>query len=282
MFWDGTRWVEPAVAAPPPPQPRRFRDWLATLVMVLGVLGLTIPWGAVFAAEPSVKLLPEIGQPGTKVTIRGDRFPAQAKVKLIWDGEVEAEPEVVVNPRGRFQLKVVVPKLDAGEHEFNAVWVDAADGTELQTKTTFTVPEPAAKPAPATPAPTPAPTAVPTPAPTAVPTPAPTAVPTPAPTAVPTPAPTAVPTPAPTAVPTPAPTAVPTPVRTPVPTAVPTAAPTAVPITGSDRSPDADSRAGADASPGAQPDDQRRRSRCRHRDDCLVALDRQRTGDGPG
>ncbi len=99
--------------------------------------------------------------------------------------------------------------------------------------------------APATPTPTPVPTATPTPRPTATPTPVPTVTPTPTPGATPTP------TPMPTATPTPRPT----PVLTPPPLPTPILTPPPRPSSGGER--DDDRRRDSD----------RRRSRSGSRDD---------------
>jgi outer membrane biosynthesis protein TonB len=58
MFWNGTRWIdERPHAAPPPPSRRRSRDWLATGVMILGVVALAIPFVATSAASRSADRL---------------------------------------------------------------------------------------------------------------------------------------------------------------------------------------------------------------------------------
>jgi hypothetical protein len=58
MFWDGTRWIdERAPAAAPPPSRRRARDWLATGVMILGIVALAIPFVATSAASSSADRL---------------------------------------------------------------------------------------------------------------------------------------------------------------------------------------------------------------------------------
>ena len=66
MFWDGTSWVdEPAEAKKPPPKPsmsagrRRFRDWAATGVMGLALVGLIIPvFGIASASQVPTQLKP--------------------------------------------------------------------------------------------------------------------------------------------------------------------------------------------------------------------------------
>jgi hypothetical protein len=58
MFWDGTRWIdERAPAATPPPSRRRARGWLATGVMIVGIVALAIPFVATSAASSSADRL---------------------------------------------------------------------------------------------------------------------------------------------------------------------------------------------------------------------------------
>jgi outer membrane biosynthesis protein TonB len=58
MFWNGTRWIdERPHAAPPPPSRRRLRDWLATGVMILGIVALAVPFMATSAASSSADRL---------------------------------------------------------------------------------------------------------------------------------------------------------------------------------------------------------------------------------
>jgi Right handed beta helix region len=60
MFWDGTRWVE-VPATPPPPSaatPRRLRDWLATITMILVLGALIVPFTATSAGSlPGARLI---------------------------------------------------------------------------------------------------------------------------------------------------------------------------------------------------------------------------------
>ena len=54
MFWDGSRWIdERAPGAAPPPTRRRGRDWLATGVMIAGIVALAVPFVATSAASNS-------------------------------------------------------------------------------------------------------------------------------------------------------------------------------------------------------------------------------------
>ena len=68
MFWDGSRWVDQR-STPPPPTPRRFRDWAATGAMLVVAAMLITPLVAAFAAGPHDRgLVPEwSGLPTTTV-----------------------------------------------------------------------------------------------------------------------------------------------------------------------------------------------------------------------
>ena len=60
MFWDGERWLpdQPPPAKPPRTQPRRrHRDWLATGVMVVALVGLLVPLMGVSAATNAGRTL---------------------------------------------------------------------------------------------------------------------------------------------------------------------------------------------------------------------------------
>ena len=70
MFWDGTSWIdESAEAKEPPPKPsmsagrRRFRDWAATGVMGLALVGLIIPvFGIASASQVPFVCFDQIGK----------------------------------------------------------------------------------------------------------------------------------------------------------------------------------------------------------------------------
>src|SRR5215813_10478256 len=66
-FWDGTRWVDERAAPPPKPTPRRrSRDWIATGIMALGLVGLMVPVVSTSASTPSARsLLHEWSEAGT-------------------------------------------------------------------------------------------------------------------------------------------------------------------------------------------------------------------------
>ena len=230
-FWDGTRWVD----SNDPPKPnqsaagrgRRLRDWVATLMMLIGLVVLIVPRDPTEAAGPTLSLQPAAAVSGDRVTVSGSGFEAQQVVQLAWDGDVSGMPNARTSRQGTFQTRFTVAAAGPGPHAVSAllgatnrgrgqgsaasaltpvasasltVLVLTAVLDEVATPTSA----PTAVPAPVTPAPTAVPV---TPAPTAVPvTPAPTPVPS-TPTPVPaTPKPVVVtPTPAPATPPPPAP-----------------------------------------------------------------------------
>ena len=141
-----------------------------------------------------VKITPQSAPTGHQVTVTGVSFVGYTAVTSMTMGNIPVLPtaNALVNYDGSFSIKIVVPKLAAGNR---AVVVTTADTGATKYTLNFVVLEALSTP---TPSPTPsALTATATPAPTATPTPAPTLYPTPTPTTAPaaTPAPTATPVP---------------------------------------------------------------------------------------
>ena len=55
MFWNGSRWTdEHAPETPAPPKHRRARDWLASGVMLVGVVALAVPFAQTRFSHPQV------------------------------------------------------------------------------------------------------------------------------------------------------------------------------------------------------------------------------------
>lgn len=203
-FWDGSRWVptSPTVDRPIPTPRRSWAvDWIATLIAVIGTIGLSIPLATASASGPVISIAPGGGSSGVEVSVSGSAFPHRTSIALAWDGKTTGMPTITTSGKGDFRTKMVVPPAAPGEHSVVAMTVKAAKGSGTGTTssqfaaTTFLVSSQA----------TPAPTA--TPAPAATPSPAPTATPSPAPTAsaTPSPAPTATPNATASATPTPTP-----------------------------------------------------------------------------
>ena len=204
--------ARPERLSPPRPrrnEPRRLRDWLASLSPLVLVAVVLAAAQHTSANAPSLQLS-GTAVPGGTVVATGSSFSAGAAVQLLWDGAPQRMPTAVALPDGTFTVDFKLhPQTAGGPHRLDAALVPSAgnphDAAQILATVTVVVASPAATPPPPTPAPTPVPTAVPT----AVPTVAPTAVPTVAPTAVPTVAPTAHPTVHPTPAPTTAPAAPP-------------------------------------------------------------------------
>jgi hypothetical protein len=213
-FWDGTQWVpEPNQASRPRSRPRRVRDVLATLVMVLGLAAVILPFTSTLASNPELAVSPTTGEVGTDATLSGTNFPPETQVQITWDGSFKKLPSVAVDSAGSFSVTIAVPRTASGDHTIAAVGIEsgqtvvkrASQLTDLAANVPFLVTRGVS------PTPTPDPTAAPTPDQTAAPTPDQTAAPTPDPTA----APTADPTPTTPPAPTPAPTPTPTPISVP-------------------------------------------------------------------
>lgn len=243
-FWDGTRWVSEHAPSSPGNR-RRWRDWAATVTMILVIAAFAMPFAITVAGSPTMSMTPSRGTVGTAVTVVGQRFPAKSQVQLFWDGSSKGLPAASVNRRGSFAAKFVVPSGRSGQHTLAAAQIRTTSSSSSSSFATFsrtserqavfasaifvvTDPSSNAAAAPAAPA-----TALPsqvatTPATEAPPVTAanPTPDVTPDPTAVATPVPTPVqpgpPAAIPTADPTKAPPAAPTPTAAPKPTPEPT------------------------------------------------------------
>jgi hypothetical protein len=227
MFWDGTRWVDerptptPAVFS----GPRRLRDWIATVPILLLAPALLFPFLPAMATTvgPSLTVAGPV-TPGATLPVKASGFTSGTMFQLQWDGSSTGMPMLRTTTGAALVLNVHVPsQTKLGTHVVTAVlpaWAQyavrfgsapatpnrgrtilAATNVMVVAKISGAVATPPPSPAP------PAGAAAPTGAPTRAPTAAPTAAPTPVPTAAPTVAPTARPTAAPTAAPTVAPPA---------------------------------------------------------------------------
>lgn len=214
-FWDGTRWVPPSTPAPRDrARPRRLRDWLATGLMIVGLVLIGVPSTNTVATNPALAIAPQRGLPGDKVTISGTDLASNTWYQVTWSGIPDAMPKAKTSRSGILSAPLVVPSAPAGLYvvslaplergnaarsalvgplpstTFEVASAQAAEATATSTAS--------ASPAPPTVSPTStsAPSASPAASPSATPTAAPTLAPTMAPTMAPTPAPTPTPVPA--------------------------------------------------------------------------------------
>src|SRR4029079_15146790 len=114
-FWDGTRWV-PEVAPVQVPDRAPWRDWAATLSILLVGAAFTLPYASARATAPAISISPLSGPAGTSVTVVGTTFPGKTRLQLTWDGSTAAMPATTVNGRNGFKVKIRVPSGDVGPH----------------------------------------------------------------------------------------------------------------------------------------------------------------------
>ena len=221
MFWDGQRWIPDAPApgrrSPSPIKPRRLRDWLATIPLVLLVPALLAPMLPAQAgrAVPSSSETAAIRvrgsvSPGGSVKLMGTGFTAVARAAITWDAS-QTLGSVRTNQKGSFMATATIPsQAAAGKHVIAVVYEPVAASSPPAATVEVALGDTTSPDPTAAPTPNPGPTTAPTPpAPTAPPTANPTAAPTARPTTAPDP--TTAPTPQPTPDPTPDPTPRPTP-----------------------------------------------------------------------
>ena len=201
----------------PQNEPRRLRDWVATIPVILLLPALIGVSARAQASTPSLSA-PSTVVAGQTITVQGLAFPKNTHLQITWDGVADAMPAARADVAGLFTMSLVVPpNAGAGQHVIAAI--ETVRGNSGRAG-------PAAARAASAPlasvpvevvvaAPTPVPTAVPIPTLTA--TPAPT--PTPATTRAPTPTPALTPKATDTATPAPSAPAAATPSPTPTPLA---------------------------------------------------------------
>ena len=120
-FWDGARWIRPGAGRNVRgPAPRRLRDWLATLVMLVSLVMVAVPLRQSNAALPVLSITPSAVPAGTRVTAAGTGLPAKASVRLLLDG-VDFGSTTRVSPTGSLKSTFVVPQATTGHHTVTAV-----------------------------------------------------------------------------------------------------------------------------------------------------------------
>ncbi len=161
----------PLRAEPSPWQRRRLPVALLVALMLL----MTLASGALGYTRPTLSASGS-GVPGTRLTVRGTRFPHHVLVRMRWDGSATGMPLVRTTYYGILATHVTVPpRAKPGRHVLTAV----RNGVVLaRIPVTVRVRLPAPTHVPT---PTPVSTPIPVPTPTPVAAPTPTPVPTPAP-----------------------------------------------------------------------------------------------------
>jgi glycosyl hydrolase family 99 len=205
---------EVADAAPRPVRPpgRRFRDLVATGIIILLIPAIIVPEADVNAGTPALTVAPAQVVAGSAVTVTGRDFVAHARLKLLLDAGIELA-SARTDRSGSFRVDVVVPAATSpGQHRIQVVAnvSGSRNGAKARgvavavASVALVVLSASQSSAPSVlPTPSPTPPGSPGSSATASPTPASTSA-TPTPTAAPTP--TARPTPIPaTPTPTPAP-----------------------------------------------------------------------------
>ncbi len=212
MFWDGSRWIDQRAATRPAakPQGRRFRDWLATGIIILATVAIAFPSIRAQADVPILSLSPGNGNVGARVTLEVHGAEPGAWLNVTWDGSAASMPAGVASRKGELKVRFTVPATTPGSH--TVAVVTTAPPPRGRPDRSIGAVQPAgvvlarigfvvegAPPVVETPAPIPTATvsaAVVTPSPTLAPTPVPTAVlpsPVVTPVMTPTPAPPAPP-----------------------------------------------------------------------------------------
>ena len=203
----------PERGAPPRPRsPRRLRDWLATIPIVLLLPALVLVGERAQAGSPTLTL-PATATAGATLTVTGAGFQKNAHLQLVWDGAMDAMPATRANVSGNFAIAIVVPQAALpGPHTVAVVDRPNGNGRDVRAAAAAVMASAAVEVLPpdasqVLPSEMPVTTVAPTPMPTIAVTAAPSATPQPTPTALATAKPTPVPTPAPTSAPLPAPPA---------------------------------------------------------------------------
>jgi phosphatidylinositol-3-phosphatase len=171
---------------------RRWADWPATLVILLAVPALVLPFLPVMAGAGAATLsaTPSTDVPGTQIRLAGANFPPRIWGQLTFDGSASGLPRFRTDAQGTFSISWTIPSATPiGAHTLAAV-----GPTARKASTNSTHGGPKSSPAAATavssviatttvnvvnPQPSPTPTPRPTPTPTPAVTPSPTAPPSP-------------------------------------------------------------------------------------------------------
>ena len=240
MFWDGDRWVdehayEAARKRSSRPPNRALSQALALGLVVVGLIGLSIPFVGAARGNAQLALTPNAGPAGTITIVRITGLASGARGLLTWDAAAIPGSGFTASGSGTQEMRILIPAASPGGHQVGVATTRGngrnADRVNTKLTASFTIQAQVAvvgTPAPATPAPATKQPVTDAPEPTAQRTPSPTAAPTQVPTVLPTVVPGPTKAPDPTKEPTPDPTPKPTPDPTPKPTPDPTDPPNGV------------------------------------------------------
>ena len=121
MFWDGTRWVTD-FPAPPTPQRRRLRDWLATIPIILLLPALLSPFMSTGAASAPELTVHGSAVPGGTIRVTGEGFPDRTRIQLEWNDSASGMPSVRTNSKSQLSVDVEIPSsTKPGTHVLSAV-----------------------------------------------------------------------------------------------------------------------------------------------------------------
>jgi hypothetical protein len=104
------------------PRPRRrFRDLVATGIIILLVPAIIVPEAGVNAGTPALTVTPAQVFAGSAVTVTGRDFVAHARLKLLLDAGIEVA-SARTDRSGNFSVDVVVPATTSpGQHRIEVV-----------------------------------------------------------------------------------------------------------------------------------------------------------------
>jgi hypothetical protein len=113
------------ISQPKPPQPRRWRDVLATIPLVLIIPILVFPMLHTTAGGAALSVSGN-PTPGAEILVVGTKFHPKASIQLTWDGSSAGMPAASLVLSGTFQLTVTVPATAApGPHTLAATATNA-------------------------------------------------------------------------------------------------------------------------------------------------------------
>jgi hypothetical protein len=114
-FWDGAGWRPLEASTIAPQRPHRAANWIATLVIIVGLVGVAIG-GPARGTTPALTFDPALAPGGVKVTATGSGLPPSAAVQFEWDGSKAGMPKARVSNRGTLSARFTVPAATPGEH----------------------------------------------------------------------------------------------------------------------------------------------------------------------